>query len=148
MSCWVAPAVAAEMWHCGIEQVLEAVRSGSIPSRIEGGFLLVEVAFGSISEPVKTKRRFIEEADPILAPPPISAPPPPRAGEEIVTAQEMAALEERHPRHRPQIDWDTSSDDPEDEEALAAVSGESSKYDMSQWRQVRTATSRLRRPPR
>ncbi len=58
MSCWVAPAVAAEMWHCGIDQILEAVRNGSIPSRIEGGFLLVEVAFGSVAEPVKPKRRL------------------------------------------------------------------------------------------
>jgi hypothetical protein len=148
MSCWVAPAVAAEMWHCGIEQVLEAVRNGSIPSRIEGGFLLVEVALGSLpdAEPVKSTRRYITESDdtdPVIAPPPISAPPPPRAGEEIVTRQEMAALEGRT------YIWDSNSEDSEeDEEAIATATGESSKYDMSQWRQIRTATSRLRRPPR
>jgi hypothetical protein len=140
MSCWVAPAVAAEMWHCGIEQVLEAVRNGSVPSRIEGGFLLVEVAFGSFAEPVKSKRKFVAvEADPMIAPPPISAPPPPRGGDELVTPQEMAALEGRN------YVW--SSSDSEEEDALAGALSEPSKYDMSQWRQIRTATSRIRKPP-
>jgi hypothetical protein len=55
----------------------------------------------------------------------------------------MAALEGRT------YIWDSNSEDPEeDEEAIATATGESSKYDMSQWRQIRTATSRLRRPPR
>jgi hypothetical protein len=135
MSCWVAPAVAAEMWHCAVEQVLEAVRNGSIPSRIEGGFLLVEVALGSVAEPVKSKRRFVEEPDVHLALPPIMAPAPPRGGDDIVTPQEMAALE----------DWESED---EEESPVLASAEESSKYDMSQWRQIRKATSRIRKPPR
>ncbi len=78
----------------------------------------------------------------MMAPPPISAPPPPRGGEDLVTRQELAALEGRA------YDWESHSEDSEDEESLAGVAGEDSKYDMSQWREVRSATSRLRKPPR
>ena len=148
MSCWVAPVVAAEMWHCSMEQVLEAVRNGSVPSRMEGGFLLVQVAMAGNVEPVKPRRRPIPEAEPTLAPPPISAPPPMRPDDEIITPQELAALEGRSSVHRHPADWDSSDENEEPVGATAdAESTEQARYDVSQWRTIRNETSRLRRPP-
>lgn len=150
MSCWVAPAVAAEMWHCAIEQVLEAVRNGTLPSRVEGGFLLVEVAFGGNTEPVTSKRRIPRQAEPALAPPPIEAPPPNRSQEEIVTPQELAALEGRGIGRRGLEDWDSSSEDVQDEafaRTAASEAPDQPQYDMAQLKSIRNQTSRLRRPP-
>ena len=44
MSCWVVPSIAADMWGCTIEQVLEAIRCGQVLTREEGGWLFVDVA--------------------------------------------------------------------------------------------------------
>src|SRR5512135_1359844 len=44
MSCWVVPAVAAELWGLNINQILERVRDGHVPSKLEMGFLMVDIA--------------------------------------------------------------------------------------------------------
>ncbi len=44
MSCWVVPSVAAEYWGIPVEQVLTGIRSGSVPTKRELGFTLVDVA--------------------------------------------------------------------------------------------------------
>jgi hypothetical protein len=128
------------MWNCAVEQVLEAVRNGSIPSRVEGGFLLVQVALDGCPEvePVKARRLAQLENEPS------PAPPPARDQDEIVTPQEMAALEGRGSGEG----WDSSD---EEESVGAMAEGDSSdqpRYDMSQWRSIRSQTSQLRRPPR
>jgi hypothetical protein len=44
MSCWVVPSLAAELWGITVCQVMERIRNGSVPSRLELGFTLVDVA--------------------------------------------------------------------------------------------------------
>ena len=44
MSCWVVPAIAAELWGVPLGNVLMGVRDGSIASRQEHGFVFVDVA--------------------------------------------------------------------------------------------------------
>ena len=44
MSCWGVPDVAAELWGISVEEVMQSVREGRIPSRREFHFLLVDVA--------------------------------------------------------------------------------------------------------
>jgi hypothetical protein len=151
MSCWVAPAVAAEMWHCSVEQVLAAVREGHVPSRVDGQFLLVQVTF-----------------------PGMEIPPPPRPlhprqaqrSEELVTPQELAALsaapepsesdESNSQKNRkapipdPNRPWEVSgeldADEPPVEEETLDENGTPGP-DISDWRTVRRQTARLRRPP-
>lgn len=56
MSCWVAPAVAAELWGISIEDVLERVRNGQLASRTELGFVVVDVAPDSPAMPAPAPR--------------------------------------------------------------------------------------------
>jgi hypothetical protein len=44
MSCWVVPALAAELWHIPLEHLLRGIRDGLIPSHDEQGFTFVDVA--------------------------------------------------------------------------------------------------------
>ena len=44
MSCWVAPSIAAELWGISVEQVLQRAREGTVASRTDVGFFLVDVA--------------------------------------------------------------------------------------------------------
>lgn len=44
MSCWVAPSLAAELWHIPLEQVMRLIRDGKLPSREDQGFTFVDVA--------------------------------------------------------------------------------------------------------
>ena len=44
MSCWVAPSLAAELWHIPLEQVMRLIRDGKLPSREDQGFMFVDVA--------------------------------------------------------------------------------------------------------
>ena len=44
MSCWVVPTVAAELWGCSVETILERARAGVIPIKTENGFMFIDVA--------------------------------------------------------------------------------------------------------
>ena len=44
MSCWVVPSVAAELWGCTIDAVLNAMRNGNVPSKEDEGWTFVDVA--------------------------------------------------------------------------------------------------------
>jgi hypothetical protein len=44
MSCWVVPSVAAELWGCPVQSVLDAIRGGDVPTREENGWMFVDVA--------------------------------------------------------------------------------------------------------
>lgn len=44
MSCWVVPAVAAELWGMSLQQVMERVKAGTLASKLELGFLLIDMA--------------------------------------------------------------------------------------------------------
>jgi hypothetical protein len=44
MSCWVVPSVAAELWGCTLDAVLNAIRQGKVPSKEDVGMMFVDVA--------------------------------------------------------------------------------------------------------
>jgi hypothetical protein len=43
MSVWVAPSIAAEYWNVPVDHVMSQIRSGAITSKIDTGFLVVDV---------------------------------------------------------------------------------------------------------
>jgi hypothetical protein len=86
MSCWVVPTIAAEIWGVSLDHVMGQVSSGAIPSKVDYGFMLVDVAPGS---------------DMIAAPPPAPYSPPPATFVPVsdgLSEDEVAALS------MPQID--------------------------------------------
>ena len=75
MSCWVVPSVAAELWGVSVDQVHARIRDGSIPSKQDSGFTVIDVAPDS----------------PVLETPrPLRPPPPPTY--RVVTREEIVAL--------------------------------------------------------
>jgi hypothetical protein len=62
MSCWVVPTLAAELWGVPLDHVLGQVQSGAVPSKVDYGFTLIDVAPG---------------CDYIASPPAPVVPPPP-----------------------------------------------------------------------
>src|SRR5256885_12932203 len=44
MSCWVVPSVAAELWGCTVDAVLNAIRNGKVPTKQDEGWTFVDVA--------------------------------------------------------------------------------------------------------
>ena len=75
MSCWVVPSVAAELWGVSVEQVQARIRDGSLPSKQDSGFTVIDVAPDS---PV------------VETPKPLRPPPPPTY--RAVTREEIQAL--------------------------------------------------------
>jgi hypothetical protein len=58
MSCWVVPAVAAELWGLNVNQILERVRDGHVPSKLEMGFLMVDIAPNTTSDATRAFRKM------------------------------------------------------------------------------------------
>src|SRR5215813_13524936 len=68
MSCWVVPSVAAELWGCTIDAVLNAISNGHVPSKEDEGFTFVDVAPESPKlQTPKPLRPPIPETDTILS---------------------------------------------------------------------------------
>lgn len=44
MSCWVVPTIAADLWGVPVQHVLSCIREGRVPSKVENGFIFVDVA--------------------------------------------------------------------------------------------------------
>jgi hypothetical protein len=44
MPCWVVPAVASEIWHIPVDQIIAAVKAGKVASKQENGFTFIDVA--------------------------------------------------------------------------------------------------------
>jgi hypothetical protein len=44
MSCWVVPSVAAELWGCTVDAVLNAIRNGKVPTKEDAGWTFIDVA--------------------------------------------------------------------------------------------------------
>ena len=74
MSCWVVPSVAAELWGVSVEHVQARIRDGSLPSRQDSGFTVIDVAPDS----------------PVTQAPALRPPPPPTY--RVVTREEIRAL--------------------------------------------------------
>jgi hypothetical protein len=125
MPCWVVPVVAAELWGVGVDHVLRAVADGSVPSKQEYGFTVIDVApDGTNSSPPRR---------PDQPPPPTFVliegltPTPPPAAEQPAIAP-------------PLVQGDTSELPPLDEEE--------DDVPITHWREVRSRVGRTRQPPR
>ena len=94
MSSWVTPGVAAELWGVSLEQVLAAVADGSVPTRIDGYFLFVnlETGIGAGRERAIPRPERIEPQGPQL---PFESRSAESTSSELaatVTAEEAASL--------------------------------------------------------
>jgi hypothetical protein len=121
MPCWVAPAIAADMWGISVEQVMAGISNGAIPSRIDGSFLFVMMHTQNepvaAAAPVKEVVQGEEETS---------------AG--VLTSEEQMALGEFR--------------DEDEAEMEEVESSGVNQMDISQWRQGRAEASRMRQPPR
>src|SRR5438477_9566377 len=76
MSCWVVPTVAAELWGCSVDEVMDSIYRGNVPSKEESGWTFVDVAPES----------------PVMAAAGTSARAEAPATEQVVSQQELEAL--------------------------------------------------------
>ena len=132
MSCWVVPALAAEIWGIPLQQILDGIRSGKLPSKKDViGLTFVDVAPGGPTAPIGYR-------PPAARPDTFTAPD---LAQEL-TASELSALS----GSGTPTQSTTRHDGDRDEELLSTVDEvEEGSFD---WRQARRSASRLRRPPR
>ena len=151
MSCWVVPAIAAELWGLPLAQVLAGVADGSIPSQREHGFVFVDVS--SQIQPHRTTRK------PDGPPPPtyvaVSREPDdsfdeiiaeefPPTGKVEETIDPLAALSPDPVLDAPDLESSvTVEEDPE----LPPLCEEEDNKPIAHWRQRRKTVARTRRPP-
>src|SRR4051812_14519204 len=117
MACWVVPTVAAEMWGVTVQQVLDAILSGSISSRQDSDFTFVDVAPGS---PVVRRPRFLRNDPPTFTP---------------VTDEEMLALMADEPAPAPATAQAPDEIAPTMSDEMQAL------IQMGDWRRGRRMTS-------
>jgi hypothetical protein len=156
MPCWVAPVIAAELWGVSLEHVLGAMADGSIASRREYGFDLVDVAPGGAipvprrhdGKPPKTYVA-VEEVERDAPELPVAVP-----WEEGVAGPTGDVVEqwvvpdltghmfpEQFPPPIPAVVPEV--EDPE----LPPLDDEEDDRPIGDWRQVRSNVGRMRRPP-
>lgn len=75
MSCWVVPSIAADLWGVSVQQVIDGVKAGSIPSKTDAGFTFIDVA---------------PDSPKLSTPKPMRKPAPPTYT--VVTPEELAIL--------------------------------------------------------
>ena len=136
MPCWVAPTVAAELWGVTPGHVLGAIADGSLPSRQEYGFVLVDVAPEGTCPPPRRQGpppptyvavsydEPADQSDPVPVPEWALSPAPPPPPEPVPPVADNA---------------------PDDE--LPPLDEEEDDKPITHWRQVRSNTGRLRKPP-
>lgn len=133
MSCWVVPSVASEIWHVPLEQILNAVRCGQIPSKSENGFTFIDVAPQPGVPPVSARRDSrpapVRYKLPKSRRSPGEGPIPMPRPAELVTPIEMREL------HGPEEDSDDPGEAPE-------------PLSMGDWRRGRRSAAQRRTPPR
>jgi hypothetical protein len=143
MPCWVAPAVAAEMWGMPVDHVMAKVREGAVPSKSEAGFLFVDI----MPEP------WVPAAQAPDGPPPETYV--------SVSDAEIEALAEPLEATAPALAFDapvyTSSPfvtqttiryaEDEEDGAEPFQDEETPTFSAKDWRRVRAETGRLRKPP-
>ena len=152
MPCWVAPVVAAELWGVSLSHVQCAIADGSLPSRREYGFVVVDVAPEGVH------------------PQPHRSGPPPRtyvlvsevtgeAAAEVPEVPELtaAAAQAPEPELLPEpfisepivpeaIVQEPAVEEPVSDE-LPPLDEEEDEKPISHWRQVRSSMGRMRKPP-
>ena len=137
MACWVAPAIAAELWGLDVDHVLGAVADGSIPSRQEFGFTVVDVAPNSAT--YQRQRRPDEPAPPTYVA--VS-----RDSDEGDTSGLLPIFPTDQPESIPvpvPVD-ETLVEDPE----IPPLDEEEDDKPITNWRDVRSRVGRSRVPPR
>jgi hypothetical protein len=146
MPCWVAPVVAAELWGVSLEHVLCAIADGSIESRREYGFVVVDVApTGAVPEPRKR-----------------AGPPPPTyvvISDGVHSAPESSVLPVAVPWGMnvpgpepmsvppPLVPDDVPEIPPIIDDELPPLDDEEDDKPIGNWRQVRSSVGRSRKPP-
>ena len=137
MACWVAPAIAAELWGLDLDHVLGAVADGSIPSRKEFGFTVVDVAPNSAT--YERQRRPDEPAPPTYV-----------VVSRDADEADLSSLLPIFPADQPEsisvpvpVD-ETFVEDPE----IPPLDEEEDDKPISNWRDVRSRVGRSRVPPR
>jgi hypothetical protein len=156
MPCWVAPVVAAELWGVSLEHVLGAIADGSIPSRHEYGFELVDVApSGTVPTPRRRDgtppRTYVVVDEPEAEAPelPVAVPweqgvPGPTCDvveQWLVPDLTGHMFPEQAPPPIPAIVPEV--EDPE----LPPLDDEEDDKPIGNWRQVRSNVGRMRKPP-
>lgn len=130
MSCWVAPAIAAEYWRVSLEHVLGKIQNGSIPTRSENGFTFVDIM------------PHVPDVAPAAAP--RNEPPPPtyvvvsRDELEALGATEEQIAEEELVEEGLEHTIDPEEFTPDEQGELPTIS----------WSSARSHAARLRVPPR
>lgn len=153
MPCWVVPSVASEIWHVPVDQILQAVRGGHIPSKHENGFTFIDVApqSPSMSPPPRTPRPgpvAYKVPRPLTSRPADEPIPLPRPAE-VITPIEMRHLHAEE------------SNEPDGElvgvgAAVEPIAGDDANHpadapeplSMGDWRRGRRTAAARRVPPR
>ena len=139
MACWVVPAIAAELWGLDIQHVLGAIADGSIASREEYGFTVVDVAPDSAT--YQRQRRPDEPAPPTyVAVSRDTDEADPRSLLPIFPADDSNSV----PVPIPVPVDETLEEDPE----IPPLDEEEDDKPISDWRDVRSRVGRSRVPPR
>lgn len=124
MPCWVAPVIAAELWGVSLEQVLCAIADGTLPSQVEYGFTVVNVA--PVPLAYQPPRRPGQPAPPTYVL--VDELPPQQVPAEPVSVREL-------------IDEGDSAE-------LPPLDNEEDDTPIGNWRDVRSKMGRMRRPPK
>ena len=90
MSCWVVPSIAAELWGLTVDQLMQRIQAGVVPSKKDEGFLFVDVA--PHSDRISPPRRPAHERPPtfVLTPRGIATKPP--VASAVVSREEQMVL--------------------------------------------------------
>lgn len=125
MSCWVVPSLAAELWRMPLDQVLQRMKEGLVPTKREDGWTFIDVAPASPRFPTPS-------LPPGQRPPTFTIvqsedTPTPENAEEA----ELAALT-------------AAASDPE----ILSPVDEEEPGSLGDWRAARARNARLRIPPR
>ena len=139
MPCWVAPVVAAELWGVSLNHVLCAIADGSLPSRREYGFVVVDaVPEGNCPQsrrdgpPPRTYVPVSEVTSDVLGE--FGVPPAP--------VPEVPSVFGSDPIQAPAPFLDDGGTD-----ELPPLDDEEDDKPISNWRQVRANMGRVRKPP-
>ncbi len=126
MSCWVVPTLAAELWRLPLDQVLQRMKEGLVPTKREDGWTFIDVAPASprVGQPSLPP----EQRPPTFTL--VQSDQTPSSADDLEAA-ELAALT-------------AAASDPE----MLSPVDEEEQGSLGDWRAARARNARLRIPPR
>ena len=142
MPSWVTPVVAAELWGVSPGHVLAAIADGSLPSRKEYGFVLVDVAPDGACPATRPRH----------GPPPptytvVSYDDAPEQVELAVLAELAQTPHDSEPCDSVPLVPVILPPDESTSDELPPLDEEEDDKPITHWRQVRSSTGRTRKPP-